>query len=140
MAVLRFLRAALCVWLALWMVELGPLARSASAALLSTEQVLSAPAGPQDARARVQAFLARADVERELARFGVDPERARERVALLSDAEVSRIAGKIDALPAGGDTLVSVLLIIAAVFILLIIFDAVGVTDIFPWVNKPHQR
>src|SRR3990170_3912267 len=135
MAVLRCLRAVLCVWLALWMVEVGPFASTARAALVSTEQALSAPAEAQDSRARVQAFLARADVERELARFGVDPERARERVALLSDDEVSQIAGKIDALPAGGNTFIAFLLISASVFILLIIFDAVGITDIFPWVN-----
>ncbi len=140
MAVLRWLRSVLCIWLALWMVQVGPLAASARAALVSTEDALSERAGAAAARERVQAFLARADVERELARFGVDPEQARARVALLSDDEVSRIAGKVDALPAGGNTFIAFVTIVAIVFILLIIFDAMGITDIFPWVNKPHQR
>ncbi len=139
MATLRFLRAALCVWLALCMVEVGPLARSAGATLVTTEDALSAPAATTDARGQLFAFLARADVERQLAAFGVDPERARERVALLSDAEISRIAGKLDALPAGGSDIVAVLVIVVVVFLVLIIFDAVGITDIFPWVNKPGR-
>jgi hypothetical protein len=52
-------------------------------------------------------------------------------VAGLTDAEVARISQQIDTLPAGGDALGVVVLI----FVILIITDALGVTDIFPFVH-----
>jgi hypothetical protein len=134
---LRFL---LTLVLVTGLIELGPHARVARAALVSTEDALERSATADAARDRVRAVLAREDVRRELASLGVDPDDAASRVALLSDAEVEVVAGKLDRLPAGGDTIVAVLLIIVVVFLILIFTDAVGITDIFPWVNKPQRR
>ena len=62
-----------------------------------------------------------------MAAMGVDPDMAAERVATLSDAEVQNLAGNIESAPAGGD----VLAVVGIVFVVLLILEAAGVTDIF---------
>ena len=98
----------------------------AHAALVGTEQVLHADG---TARARVQAFLARADVRRELLANGVDLAQVQARVDALTDAEAADFAGRIDRAPAGGD----VLGLLFAVFIVLLITDILGFTHVFPF-------
>jgi len=136
----RWLRMLLALVLVAGVLDLGPSARVARAALIATEDVLAASPSVDAQRDRIRAVFAREDVRRDLAALGVDPDAAAARVALLSDAEVATVAGNLDTLPAGGSDLVAVLLIIVAVFLVLIFTDAVGITDIFPWVNKPQQR
>jgi hypothetical protein len=53
-------------------------------------------------RERIGAYLDREEVGAELVRHGLTPESAKARVAALTDAETAALAGKIDALPAGG--------------------------------------
>lgn len=97
-----------------------------SAALVGTERALAA--SQQSARAdQVAAFLDREEVARELARYGVAPEQARARVAALSEEELARLATEIDALPAGA----GVLEVVGIVFVVLLILELVGVTNIF---------
>jgi hypothetical protein len=77
---------------------------------------------------QIQSALARADVRGELVRLGVDPAAASERVASLSDAELASVAGQIEQLPAGGDSFFAV---VGIVFVVLLILEITGVTDIF---------
>ena len=80
----------------------------------------------------------------ELERLGVSPAEAQARVAALDDTELTSLATDLDGQPAGGDNAgdvaVAFLVITGVVFIVLIITDATGVTDIFPWVKKPGER
>lgn len=101
--------------------------QSAGAGVIGTEQFL---AGTERAAQldRVEAALARADVQAALVRLGVDPAAAGERAASLSDADLARVAGQLDSLPAGGDGLLAV---IGVVFVVLLILEITGVTDIF---------
>jgi Family of unknown function (DUF6627) len=115
----------------------GPI-DAARAALVTTEQALEQSA-PVDARARVAAFLARDDVRRQMAALGVDPVEAGKRVASLSDAEVQQLAGRLDRLPAGGDGAIAAVLGVALiVFLVLLVTDLLGLTDIFPFVHHPR--
>ncbi|MEY4761533.1 MAG: hypothetical protein RLZZ200_1389 [Pseudomonadota bacterium] len=100
----------------------------AQAGLVGNATVLDAPANlDRDAAlARVQATLARQDVRDRLEAWGVDPVASSERVAALSDSELSRLAADIDSAPAGG-----ILALIGAVFVVLIILDYTGVTHVF---------
>lgn len=109
----------------------------ARAELVPTEAVLS-DAGA--ARGQVGALLVRDEVTRELRELGVDPEQARARVAALSDAELAEIAGRLDQLPAGGDAVGAIVTALLIVFIVLLITDIVGATDVFPFVKGPEQR
>lgn len=102
----------------------------ANAAMIGTAQAMAAQQGGAE-RARLAALLERADLQRQFAAMGVDPEAAKQRVAGLTDAEVARINQRIAELPAGGD----VLGVIVLIFIIFIITDAIGATDIFPFVH-----
>ena len=63
-------------------------------------------------RAAVLSFVTRADVAGQLQSMGLDGATAKERVAAMTDAEAAYLAGKIECLPAGGDTAGVILLII----------------------------
>jgi len=59
-------------------------------------------AGGLGDRAIVMNTLDRADISNGLRSQGVDPQAARDRVAAMTDEEVSTLKGRLDALPAGG--------------------------------------
>ena len=105
---------------------------AANAAIVGTESLLETEAN----RIKVEAFLARKDVQQQLVKQGIDPERALMRINRLTDAEVDLLANKIDTMPAGGD------IVGAAVFIFLVLLvtDLLGLTDVFPFVKKPVNR
>jgi Family of unknown function (DUF6627) len=134
MMALPLLRRLMALTLAVVMFVLtGPI-DAARAALVTTEQAIE-PAAPVDQRARVTAFLARDEVRRQMAALGVDPVEAAHRVASLSDAEVQKIAGQLDRLPAGGDAVVAVIGAALFIFLVLLITDILGLTHIFPFIN-----
>ncbi len=101
--------------------------QTASAGVIGTQDYL-AGADRAGQIAQIQSALSRHDVRDQLVRLGVDPVAASERVASLSNQELAQVAGKLDALPAGGDGLLAV---IGIVFIVLLILELTGVTDIF---------
>ncbi len=107
----------------------------ANAGLISTEQVVEREAAAQD-RARIFDFLARQDVRAQLTEFGVDPAMAEARVAGLSDAEIRSVAGRIDQLPAGQDVFGAILSTALIIFVVLLITDILGLTDVFPFVRR----
>ena len=106
----------------------------AQAALVTTDQVIGKSEIQAD-RARVVAFLAREDVRREMQAMGVDPDEAAARVALMTDAEVRQTAARIDQLPAGQSVATALISAALIIFIVLLITDLVGVTDVFPFVK-----
>ena len=110
---------------------LGTAAAPAQAAMVGTAQVIAAHQGSLD-RARLAALLEREDLQRQLGAMGVDVQHARDRVASLTDAEVARINQQLERLPAGSDSVLGVLVLI---FIIFVITDALGATDIFPFVH-----
>lgn len=105
------------------------------AAMLST----SAAVAP-DNRARIAAALERADVRAGLAAYGVDAKEIKARVAALSDEEAAQVAGKLDALPAGGDAgLGAVVGAAVLVFLVLLLTDILGLTHVFPFTKPIHR-
>jgi hypothetical protein len=105
------------------------------AAMVGTEEILRTQQG-QPARDRVQQFLDREDVRSALMAQGIDPREAKSRVGSLSDTEVASLADKIDSLPAGGDALGLIVGTALLVFIILLITDILGFTDVFSFVKK----
>ena len=106
----------------------------AQAALVTTDQVIGKSEIQAD-RARVVAFLAREDVRREMQAMGVDPDEAAARVALMTDAEVRQTAARIDQLPAGQSVATALIGAALIIFIVLLVTDLMGVTDVFPFVK-----
>ena len=98
---------------------LMPYAATTQAAMIGSEQAIAASKSAE--RDRLRAFVARADVQRQLASLGGT--NVAERVAALTDDEVRSLAGKIDSLPAGADGGVAFLLIIALILLIFVIVD-----------------
>jgi hypothetical protein len=112
---------------------------AAQAALVSTDQVVEKSEIEAD-RMRIAALLGRDDVQRQLKAQGVDPDEALARVAALSDAEVRRIADRIDTMPAGQDALGTIIGVALIVFIVLLVTDLLGYTDIFPFIEAEKKK
>jgi len=101
------------------------------AAMIGTDAVVNAAQNSQ-ARDQLRAALEREDVKRQLQSQGVNPEQLQARVDALTDAEVRQLAARMDEMPAGGDALT----IAVIVFLVLLLTDILGYTDIFPFVKK----
>lgn len=86
---------------------------SGQASMVGTSQVNSATTVQLEPRV-VVGHLSRAETVSQFQTLGLDAEAARDRVATMTDEEVSTLAGKIHAVPAGIDGLV--LLIVIALF------------------------
>jgi hypothetical protein len=110
---------------------LGTAVAPAQAAMVGTAQAVAAQQGALD-RARLASLLEREDLQRQLGTMGGDVAHAKARVASLTDAEVARINQQLEQLPAGSDSVLGVLVLILIIFI---ITDALGATDIFPFVH-----
>jgi Family of unknown function (DUF6627) len=109
----------------------------ANAAMVSTAELAHATASRAD-RARLSAFLDRADVQKQLQALGVDPAQAKARVASLTDGEVKMLNAKLNQLPAGGDGVIGTVVgAVVLIFIILLITDILGLTDVFGFVNHP---
>jgi hypothetical protein len=104
---------------------------TAQAAMVGTQAVIASEQ-LSFSRAQLAATLDRADVQRQLTSLGVDVQQAKERVAAMSEEEIAATNGKVEQLPAGGDALGWIVL----VFLVLLVTDIAGYTDIFPFVNK----
>jgi hypothetical protein len=102
------------------------------AGMVETDKV-AASAQSQSERERIRTFLDRADVRKELQTQGVDASAAKARVAALTDEEVHKVAGKLDKMPAGGDSILGILL---TIFIVLLITDILGFTKVFPFTRS----
>jgi hypothetical protein len=127
-------RRVACMLALVMFVLTGPVG-AAHAALITTEQTVEAGAAQGD-RQRVSAFLARDDVRAQMVALGVDPTEAAERAAGLSDAEVRQIAGQLDRLPAGQGAVGAVIGAALLIFLILLITDLLGLTDVFPFVRR----
>ena len=106
----------------------------AQAGMVTTDQVLDA-ASLVEARENVEAFFARDDVRQQMEALGVDPDEAVSRAATMTDAEVMQIAGQLEQLPAGQDALSAILGAALIIFLILLITDVLGLTNIFPFVR-----
>ena len=98
----------------------------ASADMIGTQAAIDLQRGSQ-AIENVEAALSRSDVRDQLRRLGVDPAQVNTRLASLTDQEVAMLDEKLSELPAGGDALA----VIGIVFLVLLILELVGITDVF---------
>ena len=61
---------------------------------------------------------------------------AMQRATTLSDREIRQIAGQLEKLPAGQSAVGAVVGAIVLIFLVLLITDLLGLTDVFPFVKK----
>lgn len=120
------------------LVVLGLLALSlhlpaAHAGMVGTEAVVNTAQVQQD-RERLHSALSRDDVQAQLLARGVDPAQVQARLDSLTDEEMQTLATNMDQLPAGGSVVGALVLI----FLVLLVTDLLGLTNVFPFVK--HNR
>jgi hypothetical protein len=107
---------------------------TAQAQMIDTSTVLTAQQTAAN-RERVSTFLGRDDVQKVMEQHGVDAAEAQKRVASLSDAELAKIAQSMEQLPAGGDAIGAIVGAAVFIFVVLLITDLLGLTNVFSFVN-----
>jgi hypothetical protein len=107
----------------------------AHAAMVNTAEILK-QSKHNLARERINMFIDRSEVHKNLVAWGVNPEEAKARVNSLSDREIEKITARIDQLPAGGGALGTIVGAALVIFIVLLITDILGFTDVFTFVKS----
>jgi hypothetical protein len=106
--------------------------QTTQAAMIGTGQIQAANAAQQN-RERIAAAMNRPEIMSQLEKMGVNKVDAQARVAALTDDEAATVANKIDSLPAGGDSVLGILLFI---FVVLLVTDILGLTKVFPFTRS----
>ena len=92
----------------------------AQAGVIATDEAAGA-AQSQLERERVKALVERPEVARQLEKMGLPPRAAAARVDAMNDAEVRSLAGRLEALPAGGDLGNTDVLIVVLIVLLIVL-------------------
>ena len=90
----------------------------------------------EEARDYLKSLISRNDIRESLLSKGIDPDEAKIRVQSLSDSEAIAVADQIEQLPAGGGAIGVIIGAALIVFLVLLVTDILGYTDVFPFVNK----
>ncbi|QGY39684.1 PA2779 family protein [Pseudodesulfovibrio cashew] len=107
----------------------------AKAEMISTETSIAASQSEAN-RDLVRSFFQRDDLRQALTERGINVDEAQARIDSLSDEEVASLADRIQDMPAGAGALGTILGAALLVFIILLITDIAGATDVFPFVKK----
>lgn len=135
----RFTRY-VCYFVAVTMLLVSLPVQTIQAAMIKTETVLTLST-VNDVRENLNQFLKREDVQAIMTAQGISPAEAKARVDSLSDDEIMQIADKMDQLPAGGTSAFGVIVTAAVViFVVLLITDILGFTDVFTFVKHPSRK
>lgn len=147
MKILRKYRKIVAVPLAAAVLAMHVPLGAAQAGMVGTDEIVAPAAqtqqqqvSPDEARARVAAALEREDIQAQLRAWGVGPEEAKRRIAALSDAEIAMISDRIADDPAGQGVVGTLLVIAVLGFLVLVITDLVGATDVFPFIHSRTER
>ena len=109
--------------------------QAALAALIPTEVAIDSGDATK-ARENIKNFLSRQDAQDYLISKGINPDEAKARIDSLTDAEALTVSQHVENMPAGGNAVGIIVGAILLVFIILLITDLVGLTDVFPFVKK----
>ena len=87
-------------------------------------------------KARITALLDQQEVAGALADLGIDPAEAKRRVAGMTEREAMLAVEHMESMPAGGGAVGAILGAAVLIFIILLITDLFGLTNVFPFVKK----
>lgn len=111
-------RMMLCLMIS-FTLSMVPVVKSAHAGMIATNEAVDLMTRAES-HAKVEAFMARADVKKHFEKLGISPIDASKRLAGLSDAELRKLAKDMDHATLGGD--VGGILVIVLIIILIIYF------------------
>ena len=115
--------------LALLSLQMAPL----QAAMIDNDQLI-AQSQHEVSKQQLLNSLDRQDIQAKLVSLGVDMEAAKHRINQMNNQELAQVAERFDQMPAGsgGGSIIGALLV---VFIVLVITDMLGATDVFTFVH-----
>ncbi|MCC5858039.1 MAG: PA2779 family protein [Ectothiorhodospiraceae bacterium] len=108
-------------------------APAAQAGMIGTRDYLAAEE-LEGKREQVLSVLQQQEVRAQLERWGVDPAEAEKRVHSLTAEELEELAHRMEDMPAGAG-LGTVVGAAVFVFLVLLITDLLGLTNVFPFTN-----
>jgi hypothetical protein len=123
------------LFLAILMITIFTPYQVALAKLISTEAVIEVGRA-HEARMYVNNVLVREDVAAALISQGIDTSEAKARINSLTESEIVSLADQIETAPAGGGAVGIIVGAAVLAFIVLLITDILGYTDVFPFVKK----
>ena len=100
------------------------------AAIIGTQTTLSKKTITD--KSAITAFINRKDVQKAMVAQGINPIEAKARIANLTNNEIQKLNGLLGELPAGGIDIISTAVF---VFLVFLITDLLGATDLFPFVK-----
>jgi hypothetical protein len=122
-------------FMAIFMIVIFTPYQTVLAKMVTAETLLDA-GRVQDARNYVNTMMSRDDVTAALVSQGIDVHEAVARMHALSDTEIVSLADRMESLPAGGSSLGVIVAASVVIFIILLVTDILGYTDLFPFVKK----
>ena len=125
---MHLLRRPIAVFLSI-LLALMPLL-PAQAAMIGNDQIVNQGLSHQT-RDGLQQLFEQKTAQQQLQAWDVNPDQIKSRIDSLTDAELARINQQVNNLQAGGD----VLGILLVIFLVFVITDIIGATDVFPFIN-----
>jgi hypothetical protein len=108
--------------------------QSVFAVMISTETTLDSIRANKT-RYYLNALMTREDIQKTLLAQGIDLIEAKARIESLSDSEALAVADKINQLPTGGNAIGVIVGAALIVFLVLLLTDILGYSDVFPFVK-----
>ncbi|TNC79650.1 MAG: hypothetical protein C9356_18005 [Oleiphilus sp.] len=106
----------------------------AQAAMVSTESRIADIQQISD-RKQLTELLATEQAQDALVHLGVAPDVVAERVQVMTPAELAHLNAEIEQMPAGA----GILGVVVLVFVVLIVLDLLGTTNVFPAIKSLEQ-
>lgn len=117
--------------LALLSIHMAPL----QAAMIDNDQLI-AQSQLDITKQEVLSNLDRQDIQDRLVAMGVDLDVAKHRINQMTDQELAQIAHEFEQMPAGSGHIIGAILV---VFIVLVITDMLGATNVFSFVHDINR-
>jgi hypothetical protein len=137
--IIRKISKPAAIFLAFHMLMLSGLYQSVTAAMIGTEYITNVDRG-QNPRDYLNNLLAREEIQAALISQGIDPQEAQDRIDNLSDDEIGKFVHEMDQLPAGAGFFEAFIVIVFLIFLILLVTDISGYTDVFPFVKKHASK
>ncbi len=117
--------------LALFSMNIAPL----QAAMVDNDQLIS-QSQMQMSKQEILSHLDRQDVQDKLLAMGVNMDDAKQRIDQMTQQELAQVAQDIENMPAGSGGVVGPIVgALLVIFIVLVVTDMLGATDVFGFVN-----
>lgn len=105
--------------------------QAALAGIVSTSDLVDEQLVLTEKQRLIQLFASE-QVQSQLVAMGVDPSDAQQRLENMTDEEIMAFSQQMDDMPAGSGVVGALVL----VFLVLLVTDLLGYTDVFPFVKK----